>query len=65
LVKVVVYNNRGQEIRTLVSAYQAPNHYIVVWDGKDNRGQSMPSGSYLIRLIAKDHDSMSRTTLLK
>jgi len=65
LVKVVVYNNRGQEIRTLVSAYQAPNQYVVVWDGKDNRGQSMPSGSYLIRLIAKDHDSMSRTTLLK
>lgn len=65
MVKLVVYNNRGQKIRTLVSEHKEANRYNIVWDGKDDHGQHMPSGTYMIHMLASDHDGLSRITLLK
>ncbi len=51
MTSVVVYNNLGQTIRTLVEQQQAPGLHEVTWDGRDDHGQPVGSGVYYYRLV--------------
>jgi len=51
-VELAVYNVRGEKVRTLVSGQMSPGEYTVSWDGRDDRGESLPSGVYLYRLTS-------------
>jgi hypothetical protein len=67
-VQLKVYNNLGQEIRSLVNNLtQATNQYSVYWDGKDNSGKLVTSGVYFYKLISKNNSQVfeqSRKMLL-
>ncbi|NQT27313.1 alginate lyase family protein [candidate division KSB1 bacterium] len=45
-----IYNQSGQVIRSLVHANMQPGQYRVIWDGRNSKGWSMPSGVYMARL---------------
>ncbi len=45
-VRLDIYNALGQRVRTLVSATHAPGEYAVSWDGTDNSGVKVSSGTY-------------------
>ncbi|SVC06531.1 uncharacterized protein METZ01_LOCUS259385, partial [marine metagenome] len=47
LTSLIVYDMMGREVKSLVSGYLTPNHYSVVWNGKDNVDRTVPSGIYL------------------
>lgn len=49
-VSLTIYNSLGQAVRTLVREKQTSGYYNVIWDGKNNAGQVVPSGIYLYRL---------------
>lgn len=51
-VELAIYNVAGQLVRRLVSGERRPGAYESVWDGKDERGQFVPSGTYWYRLKA-------------
>ncbi len=51
-VNVVIYNMLGQVVRVLVNNHQQAGRYTVQWDGRDNAGISVASGSYLYRIQA-------------
>lgn len=58
LVVLVVYNQLGQIVRTLVKEIVQPGVHSAVWDGKDFRGARVSSGIYFYRLTM----TSSRTT---
>jgi photosystem II stability/assembly factor-like uncharacterized protein len=62
-VRLLVYNLRGERIRTLASDEFAPGVHEVTWDGRDDEGMPQPSGSYLYRLEAPGR-TISRKMLL-
>ncbi len=51
-VEVLVFNLRGQVVRTLVRARQDTGVRRVVWDGRNQAGQELASGVYFIRMTA-------------
>lgn len=51
-VRVQVLDARGRLVRTLLTAEQAAGSTTVVWDGCDDAGRSVASGSYLYRVQA-------------
>lgn len=51
-VSVRVYNELGQEVRTLTNSQQGQSSHRVVWDGTDTFGRSVASGMYLYRISA-------------
>jgi hypothetical protein len=51
-VSLKIYNVHGQLIRTLVSGEQTEGLKSVIWDGKNDLGQSVASGIYIYRLEA-------------
>lgn len=51
-VELKIYNQLGQEIRTLVNAQQTIGAHQVTWDGRDGNGNSVTSGLYFYLLKA-------------
>ncbi len=64
-VRLVIYDMLGQEVRTLVNEFQQSGVESVIWDGKNNQGQSVPSGHYVYRIIANGFTKSSKSVLLK
>lgn len=50
LVQLNVYNIRGEKVRTLIQDRLPATEYSLVWDGTDDAGKSVASGSYFARL---------------
>lgn len=65
IVKMSVYNIRGQLVRTLVDDSQGPGSFTVNWDGTDNTGRKISSGVYFYRLVAGDFISTRKMVVLK
>ena len=60
-----VYDVRGRLIRTLIDSFIPAGTRVVEWDGTDERGSPLASGTYFLRLeAAGDYESRS-VTLLK
>ncbi len=49
-IKLAVYNLLGQEVITLRDQTQPPGQFSVMWNGKNARGELLPSGIYFYRL---------------
>jgi hypothetical protein len=64
-VELVIYNTAGQKIRTLINQMQDASFYKVVWDGRDESGQSVASGIYFYRLVAGNFSKIEKMTLIK
>jgi len=65
-VELRVYNVRGQLVRTLVNREQNAGKQTMRWDGRDDAGQTLPSGAYLYRLkIGNELVATKRLLLVK
>ncbi len=63
-VKLVIYNLRGQVVRTLVQQRQPAGEYAVTWDGHNQRGEWVPGGVYVYRLSINGEFQASRKMLV-
>ena len=64
-VSLLVFDVNGRLVRTLASGPQAAGAHTVSWNGRDDRGQAVPSGIYLYQLTANGATTTRRMTLLK
>lgn len=64
-VTIKIYDMLGQEVRTLFSAQVMRGTYTVNWDGMNNAGTKMSSGSYFYRMTAGEFTQSKKMILLK
>ncbi len=64
-VKLEVYNLLGLKIATLYSGKQGAGHHTIVWNGRNDAGQKVPSGVYIYRLEAGNFHSCRKMVLMK
>jgi hypothetical protein len=64
-VTIRVYDVAGRLVRTLVDARRAPDHYSVVWDGRDDGGRVVAGGVYFCRITAGAFEQTKKMTLLR
>ena len=50
LVNLTIYDLLGKKIRTLVDANLSKGNYNYKWDARDNGGNMLPEGIYIVRL---------------
>ncbi len=61
-VSLKIYNIVGQEVRTLVDEEQPAGNYRVLWNGRDNSGETLSSGVYFCRLgVEGNRSKVART----
>ena len=64
-VSLKIYNIKGQLIKTLIDEQLSASSYNVVWNGKNDSGNSVSSGIYLYKLQADTQLSVRKCILLK
>jgi hypothetical protein len=60
-----VFDVRGRLVRTLVDSYLAAGQRTVEWDGRDDSGHSVASGTYYMRLEGGGSYASKTINLLK
>jgi hypothetical protein len=53
-VRLEVYDVRGHRVRSLVDEVRAPGPHNVVWNGRDDGGRAVASGTYFARLVSEE-----------
>jgi hypothetical protein len=62
---LAIYNLAGQKVRTLVNETKAPSFYKVVWDGKNESGMTVATGTYFYKLVSGNYSKIVKMTLIK
>ena len=63
--KLLVYNDLGQIIRTLVNGYEAIGTHKISFNGKDDAGSELASGNYFYKLSSGSFSEMKKLTITK
>jgi hypothetical protein len=64
-VRITVYSPDGRPVRLLADRTFPGGTNTVLWNGRDDRGRGLPSGSYLVRVETASGIRQSKVTLLK
>ena len=60
-----IYNLGGQLVKTLVDVQQNAGRYTINFDGMDNAGKRMATGTYVYRLTSGSNSDIKRMILVK
>ena len=64
-VVVKIFNTLGQEIRALTDNEYKPGFHTIRWDGKNNNGSPVSSGTYLYQLKAGVFSQIQKMSLIR
>ena len=64
-IRLIVYNVRGQVVKTLVDEYQSAGHRTTQWDGTDIDGNPVASGVYFYTIQVGGFAETKKMVLMK
>lgn len=64
-IELIIYNIKGQKVKTLLDCTTAPGTYECNWNGKDETGNSVSSGQYIVKLKQNEKETATKIMLLK
>ena len=65
LVKIIIYNTLGQQVRVLINQEQEAGQYNIEWDSRNDHNQTLSSGVYILRMEAAEFVKDKKLMLLK
>ena len=65
LVKIVIINSKGEEVRSIINKYHHAGEYFLQWDGADSQGIKMASGIYFYKIISEKRIKTQKMIYLK
>ena len=65
LVSIVIYDLLGREVKTLINSEQNAGSYQVLWNGDNNYGSKVSSGTYFYSIRSSDFHQVRKMILLK
>ncbi len=64
-VKISIYNTLGQKVTTLYEGQQVAGKHRLVWDGRNDKGIRLATGTYIYRMEADGATQTKKMLLLK
>jgi hypothetical protein len=64
-VKIIVFNIKGQKIKTLISKKQSAGWHTVIWDGTNLNGDLESNGTYIVQVEANGRKAVMQMMLLR
>jgi len=65
IVKLEIFNIKGQKVVTLEDNEITAGHHNIVWNGKDSENSSVSSGIYFYKLDTENYSSVKKMVLMK
>lgn len=64
-IEIGIYDVHGRKVRTLTSAVWPSGFHSLAWDGRDDGGRAVSSGTYYSRMVTSGYTEKRTLTLLK
>ena len=64
-VSIVIYNYKGEKVRTLINSMKKPGFYSATWNGKNDFGRTLSSGVYFYMMKTADYQKIKRAIMVK
>lgn len=64
-VQMIIIDLLGCEVRKLVDSDLKAGYHSVIWDGKDNAGNAVPSGVYVDQITARNLRNQKKLALVR
>ncbi|MEA2096519.1 MAG: T9SS type A sorting domain-containing protein [Candidatus Cloacimonadota bacterium] len=64
-IELVIYNVKGQKVKTLTNEFLEKGLHSIEWNGKDSNNKAIASGIYFYKISAGKSTSMRKMLLLK
>jgi hypothetical protein len=64
-VHLTIFNIMGQKVRTIISHRLSPGTHSICWNGRDNSGQEVSSGTYIAALMVGSTIATKRMLLVR
>lgn len=65
IVKLEIFNTRGQKVKTLLDQNMEPGLHFVDWNGQNDNAESVSSGIYLYKIITDNFVDTHKMILMK
>jgi hypothetical protein len=62
---LVIYNQLGEVVKTLATGDFDQGSHSYSWNGKDEAGNVVPTGSYIAKLTSGEHNTSVKLTVVK
>jgi predicted outer membrane repeat protein len=63
--ELVIYNLKGQKVKTLVNEQLQQGGHSIIWNGRDSNGKRVGSGIYFYKLKTGDFQKVKKMILLR
>lgn len=63
-VRMIIYNIKGQKIKTCVDDYKNIGYYTLSWDGRNDNGNICPAGMYYLMMKTDDFSTIKKITII-
>ncbi len=63
-VELVIYNIKGQKVKTLLDCTTTAGIFNCIWNGKERGGKRVASGEYIVKLKVNGEEKAVRKMLL-
>ena len=64
-ISILIYNVNGILVKSLVNKKKSHGDYLIKWNGKDERGVPVSSGTYFYSIKNSDHFEIKKMIILK
>jgi hypothetical protein len=64
-ISLQIYGSLGQEVRVLADEHKDAGLHTIVWDGRNDAGRRVPSGTYFLRLEAGDYTATKKLSVIR
>jgi hypothetical protein len=64
-VSLKIFNTLGQQVATLVNEIKGAGYHSVIWNGRNDANQVLPSGVYIYRIEAGEFVCTNKMVLVK
>ena len=64
-VKLAIYDLRGMQVRVLEAGNRPSGRHQTIWDGQDDKGRAVPTGTYFCRLSTAQGSQTRKLTLAR
>ena len=65
VMEISVFNIQGKKVRSLYSDWMNRGTHNIIWDGKEDAGQSVPSGLYFISFKTSSYTETRKISLVR
>ncbi|MEE3233542.1 MAG: putative Ig domain-containing protein [Candidatus Latescibacterota bacterium] len=64
-IHLTIYDLLGQTVRTLIKGEMLPGYHQIIWNGRNNHGKQVASGTYFLVMEADNLRHLQKLLLLK